>query len=300
MTTRVSIVTPSFQQAAYLRQTMLSVLEQDYPAIEYIVVDGGSTDGSVDIIREYEHRLAGWESGKDRGQADAINKGMARATGDVLAWINSDDYYLPGAVSAAVRALEAEPDLGMVYADVLSVDGSGRQFNHMHFEDRGLDGLMRFQIIGQPSVFFRRRIYEQTGGLDETFHYLLDHKLWLEIARRSPIRHIQQTWSAARFHAGAKNVAAAAGFGEEAYRLVEWMQAQPDLCERFSAQKKQIEAGAHRFNARYLSVGGQPGKALAAYRQAFASHAPTAFKDWKRILVTLLALAGIDIDRRYM
>ncbi len=122
---RVSIVTPSFNQAAFLEETIQSVLSQDYPNLEYIIIDGGSTDGSVEIIKKYADKLAYWVSEKDTGQADAINKGLIRVTGEIVAWLNSDDIYLPGTIRAAVEALQAHPDCGLVYGDVLSVDAKG-------------------------------------------------------------------------------------------------------------------------------------------------------------------------------
>ena len=113
----VSILTPSFNQAPYLEETIQSVLSQDHPRLEYMIVDGGSTDGSIEVIKKYEHKLAWWVSEKDKGQTDAINKGFARASGEILAWINSDDTYEPGAVSAAVKYLQEHPNVGMVYGD---------------------------------------------------------------------------------------------------------------------------------------------------------------------------------------
>ena len=121
----VSIVTPSFNQAAYLEQTIRSVLEQDYPRIEYMIVDGGSADGSVGIIKQYADKLAWWVSEVDKGQTDAINKGFGHAKGQILAWINSDDTYEPGAVSAAVEYLQAHPDVGMVYANCNFINEEG-------------------------------------------------------------------------------------------------------------------------------------------------------------------------------
>jgi glycosyltransferase involved in cell wall biosynthesis len=121
----VTIVTPSYNQALFLEATMRSVLEQDYPRIEYIIIDGGSTDSSMDIIKKYADRLACWISEKDRGQTDALNKGFKRATGDILAWINSDDTYEPGAIREAVEWLQARPEIGLVYGDANFIDDEG-------------------------------------------------------------------------------------------------------------------------------------------------------------------------------
>ena len=144
----VSIVTPSYNQAAYLRETMQSVLDQDYPNIEYLVVDGGSTDGSVEIIKEFESRLTWWCSEKDRGQAEAINKGLQRAKGEYIAWLNSDDLYLPGVISTVVALFTKHPDAAMVHGDVFAIDETGRVTNRISYGDWGLEGLMQFRHPG--------------------------------------------------------------------------------------------------------------------------------------------------------
>jgi len=149
---RVSIITPSYNQAQFLEQTICSVLGQNYPNLEYWVIDGGSTDGSAEIIQKYAGQLAGWVSEPDRGQAEGINKGLARATGEVVAWLNSDDLYYPDAIEAAVEALAANPQASFVFSDVESIDEAGKPFHRMRYGHWGLPDLMRFRIIGQPAV----------------------------------------------------------------------------------------------------------------------------------------------------
>src|SRR5215212_10375517 len=272
----VSIVTPSYNQASYLEQTIQSVLGQDYPRIEYIVVDGASTDTSYEIIKKYNDRLAYWISEKDSGQAEAINKGFARAKGEILAWLNSDDYYLPDTISAVVNCFEENPEVVMVYGDMLAVNGNGQTINVLKYRQLSLQDLLCFQIVGQPSVFFRRSALEKTGLLDTSFHFMLDHHLWIRLAQQGRILHVPQAWSAARYHAAAKNRARAAEFGREAFRILHWAKSQPGLAEVVSGVERRALASAHRYDARYLLDGGKPGSALSAWFQALIIHPPTA------------------------
>ena len=295
----VSIVTPSYNQAGFLRDTLRSVMGQDYPAIEYIVIDGGSDDGSVEIIREYAPNLAWWISEKDEGQADAINKGMARARGEIVAWLNSDDIYLPGAVSLAVKAFQANPEAGLVFGDAITIDADGRPLNSLIFRDWGLIDLLAFRIICQPAVFLRRWVYEKTGGLNKNYHYMLDHFLWICSARLGPIQHVPSLWAAARHHASAKNVSQAPGFGAETLRLLDWIKIQPDLVEMFEHNRRKIQAGAYRLNARYLLDGGQPGAALKSYWRALLDDPRYTSRHWHRIIYAGLSLMGAQAMVRW-
>jgi len=291
--TLVSIITPSFNQANYLEQTLRSVLEQDYARIEYIVIDGGSTDGSVEIIRKYKDRFAYWVSEKDNGQAEAINKGLVRAKGEIVAWLNSDDYYLPNTISEVVKAFEENPDILMVYGDVLAVDEQGQTINVLKYRQLSFEDLLCFQIVGQPSVFFRRAALEKAGLLDASLHFLLDHHLWMRIAQQGKILHVPQTWSAARYHAEAKNRAKAAQFGREAFRILDWVKSQPGLAETVSRVERRARASAHRVDARYLLDGGQPWSALKAWMRALFIHPPTALARLNILISAILNLTGL-------
>ncbi len=290
--TLVSIISPSYNQASYLERTILSVIEQDYTPLEYLIVDGESGDGSVEIIQKYADQLAWWVSERDAGQAEAINKGLSRARGEVIAWLNSDDLFLPGAVTRAVSALEANPELGMVFGDAITINDQGQPLSRLTFDDWGLPEFMRFRIICQPAVFMRKAILDRVGYLDPSFHYLLDHQLWIRLARLAPVQHIPDTLAAARHHPAAKNVSQAAAFGQEALRILAWMEAQTDLADLVKKNRRPIEAGAQRLNARYLLDGDMPGPALRAYGKALVRNPGFTLQHWHRILYALLSLAG--------
>ncbi|MCC6298414.1 MAG: glycosyltransferase [Anaerolineales bacterium] len=303
----VSIITPSFNQARYLEQTIQSALGQDYPRIEYIVVDGASTDGSVEIIKKYERRggvpppnITWWLSEKDSGQAEAINKGLARATGEIVGWLNSDDYYLPSAVSAAVKVFEENPDVALVYGNMLAVDERGNAFNALTYEQLSLQDLLCFQIIGQPAVFFRREILEKTGLLDPTFHFLLDHHLWIRIAQHGKILHVNQTWAAARYHAEAKNRAKAAEFGREAFRILAWAQSQPGLGEAVRPVERRARASAYRVDARYRLDAGESASALKSWMRALFIHPPTALARLNIFASAVFQLIGLNRLREWV
>ncbi len=217
----ISIVTPSFNQAKYLRQTMESVLTQDYPNIEYIVIDGNSMDGSQETICEYEDQLAYWESIQDEGQTDAINKGFAKASGKYLAWLNSDDVYQPGALSEAVTYLESHPDVGMVYGDCTFIDADGRVIGRFPAAQTDYERLRRGYVhIPQQASFFRRDLWQKVGPLDPSFYFAMDYDLWVRLAREAPLVYLPgHVWASFRLHGDAKTIAADARCWPEMLRV---------------------------------------------------------------------------------
>lgn len=205
----VSIVTPSYNQAQFLEETICSVLEQDYPRIDYWIVDGGSTDGSVEIIRRYASHLAGWVSEPDRGQTEAINKGFAMADGEILAWLNSDDTYVSGAISEAVDFLQAHPEVGMVYGDAHLIDERGRVIGEFPARQTDYHRLRRGYVhIPQQAAFFRGDLWRRVGPLDPSFFFAMDYDLWVRLASLAPLKYHPRPWANFRLHGEAKSVAA--------------------------------------------------------------------------------------------
>jgi glycosyltransferase involved in cell wall biosynthesis len=206
---RVSIVTPSFNQAQFLEQTMRSILGQDYPEIEYIVIDGGSTDGSVELIRRHERELAYWVSERDSGQSAAINKGFARATGEILAWVNSDDLLAPSAVRLAVAFLADDAQVGLIYGDRLHIDARGNVIGINRMPAYYPVMLRRNITLPQETVFFRRDAFHRAGGLDETLKFSMDFDLWCRMAKVTSLRHIPAFLGLFREHDESKSMNAA-------------------------------------------------------------------------------------------
>jgi hypothetical protein len=194
-----------------------------------------------------------------------------------------------------VAAFEEHPGIGLVFGDVLAIDADGQTTNRLRYGDWSLPDLMAFRVIGQPSVFMRRSVLEQAGVLDLSYHYLLDHQLWLRMAQMAGgMRYLPETLSAARFHAESKNVALANKFGEEVFRILAWMQTQPALASVLAENRPRIQAGAERLSAFYLLDGGDASASLRAYGRALRLHPVTVLRDWKHVLSAVMSLLGLN------
>lgn len=206
----VSIITPSYNQGRFLESTVRSVLEQDYPNIEYIIVDGGSTDNSVDIIEKFADKLSWWVSEPDKGQTDAINKGFSHANGDILAWLNSDDTYEQGAVREAVEYLTTHADVGLVYGECNFIDEEGHAFGIFPAAQTDYGRLRRGYVhVPQQSSFWRANLWKQVGPLDDSFYFAMDYDLWVRLAKITQVKYLPgRMWANFRLHSDAKSIAA--------------------------------------------------------------------------------------------
>ncbi len=215
----VSIVTPCLNAAPFLEAAIQSVLSQDYPAIEYIVMDGGSSDGSVDILKRYDARID-WVSQKDAGTADAINKGFERAQGEVFAYLNADDLLKPGAVRTAVAALVAHPEAAGVYGAAEWIDEGGVYVADYPVRDFDPKLLETECFISQPASFVRRDAFLHLGGLDPTLALTFDYDFWMRLARVYSMRRIPETLASSRMHSSNKSLGRKREVFEETFRVM--------------------------------------------------------------------------------
>jgi glycosyltransferase involved in cell wall biosynthesis len=203
---RISVVTPSFNQAKYLETTIQSVLGQNYPNLEYFLMDGGSNDGSVEIIERYADKFAHWQSAKDAGQSDALNQGFARATGDIFCWVNSDDYFLPGAFHRIAELLG--PSAGqpaLAYGACLFFDDAGRNAKVVRPQPHDPAVLRTSAYIIQPSSFWTRTLWEKTGPLDSDLHFGFDWEWFIRASQHADFIQCPEIFSAYRHHAAHKS-----------------------------------------------------------------------------------------------
>ena len=272
---------------------MRSVLDQDYPSIEYIVMDGGSTDETPRIVESYRPRLAFYQSAPDRGQAHAINEGWSRATGEIVAWLNSDDVYLPGAVRQAVEALSQYPEAGGVYADGIMVDRDLALLDRHYYRPLSLLDLLSFEVILQPTVFLRRSALDQVGHLDPTYQLILDHELWIRLAAQFPLVHVRAFWALERTHGEAKTISQAGGFVQEAERLIASAAASPVLGPWVEGHRSRVYAGLDVFAARRLIDAGRYREAWRRIVSALRRHPPTVARYWYKAVQAGASAAGM-------
>lgn len=207
---KVSIVTPSFNQGMFIERTLRSVMEQstDRFVLEHYVVDGGSTDGTVEVLERHGH-VARWISEPDRGQADAVNKGIRRTDGEIIGWLNSDDVYYPGAVDYVVRFMAQNPDVDVVYGMADHIDEDDKAFEAYPTEPWNLGRLAQTCFISQPALFLRRRVVERHGLLDESLHYCMDYEYWLRLGRAGVrFAYVERKLAGSRLYADNKTLGA--------------------------------------------------------------------------------------------
>jgi glycosyltransferase involved in cell wall biosynthesis len=226
---KISIVTPSLNQGKFIEENIQSILNQDYPNFEHIIIDGGSSDGTVDVLKKYPH--VKWISEPDRGQAHALNKGLRMAQGEVIGWLNADDCYFPGTFVSVVRNMDRTLGRCVIMGDVQITDELGRAIQVVRNTPRKLDQLLRFWhpeygAFHQPGLFFFKEILDQVGFLDESLYFALDYDLWLRVIQKYDFHRVESTFATYRLHGASKS-----GRGWDAFK--------PE-CERVS--KRYVKA----------------------------------------------------------
>ncbi len=268
MSLRVSIVTPSLNQGAYIQTAIESVLTQNYQHLEYIVMDGSSTDNTVQILQQYGERLR-FVSEPDGGQSAAINRGWQLTQGDIIAWVNADDFLQPGTINAAVEALEKHPEVAFVYGDCDYINEAGKVTGRYDAQPYDYAALVKSATNFIPSIalFMRRSAVEKIGLLDQTLHYMMDYDLCLKLGRAHKGLYLPQSFAAMRLHTSAKSLRALAGFGDELVMILERFFASTADDHEIAAWKSEAMSHAKLKAAHAAYWSGKPERALSWLNQ---------------------------------
>lgn len=293
---RISIVVPSFNQGKFIRRTIDSILNQGYPDLELIVMDGGSTDETLSVLKSYGDQII-WQSAPDSGQTQAVNNGWKRATGQILGWVNSDDTLLPGALASVARCFQNQPDTRWLYGNCHYIDANDRILGDYPTHSFNLEALVRnvHNYIPQPAVFLRRDVLDQAGYLNEDLHYVMDLEYWLRLGLKSPAAYLDQEFACLRLHQDAKSVASFDKFSRELTSVIEIFFTRPDLPENLHRLKNISLTKAYLLAADMNLWAGD----LATARQfALKSWLRQPFRPHKLFVYLLLGEAGLSLARR--
>ncbi len=291
---KISVITPSLNQDQFIERTIQSVLSQDYPNLDYIVVDGGSTDDTLAILKKYESQL-NWISEADEGQADAINKGFKKATGEVVCWLNADDEFMPGTLHTVADYFERYPETQLLYGDAETVDEKGRAYGRRGnvrattFEELASQG----DFIVQPAAFWRSTLFNDVGFLDTSLRYCLDYEFWLRVAQKYPLHYIPVPLAKERFHHQAKTTQASLRRIQE-IEAVARRYHHPKIPRRFQDEQTAIyfvETFRQLYSANWAEAG-------RFFRQSIRGF-PPGWRFIPHLLALLLGAKGVTQMRLY-
>ena len=282
----VSIITPAYNRAKYLEETIDSVLSQDYPRIEYIVLDDGSTDGTPEVLARYGSRIR-WETHPNMGETQTVNRGFALARGELVAVVNSDDPLLPGAVRAAVEVFLERPDVLVAYPDWLTIDAESKTVRTVQAPDFDYTFMVRrFRCIVGPGAFMRRGAMKRVGSRDSRYRYVADFDFWLRLGLLGPFTRVERVLATFRVHADSTSVAQQGqAMAEEHVELARQFFGRPDLPPPI----RTLEKEARSFAFYYAGLAARPPSRLSwsYFLKAVALHPKTAVLKW-RLLVLIL------------
>ncbi|MBM3282882.1 glycosyltransferase [Candidatus Gottesmanbacteria bacterium] len=293
----VSIITPSYNQADYLEETILSVIGQNYPRLEHIVIDGGSTDRSPDILKSYEsfYNLF-WNSERDNGQSAAINKGLRMAHGDIIGWLNSDDTYMPDAISKAISHLLNNSDCGWVYGDGYWINETGKILGIYKSKPFNLrDLIVKGQYMVQPSVFFRRDLLYSVGYIDENLHYALDTDFFIRLGLVSRATYLPSVIATRRIHQKAKTSGNSLNFSYEHLLALEKLFKMPGLTPEIAALKKSAFSNTYfAAGSRFLIISNYAKSREYFLKSLFSDPNVCSIEKIKALICIFEAIMGVN------